>query len=288
MGFKCTACGTVYTIQHPHCGRCGSPYLAYTSDEEGSFFGEKSKTPPSSGNFNTKTTEKKGSNKNLILIVAALVVGYFAYQNWDSLSDKSTGKSSETKPVASEEITIDNTDAVMVEDVVLKEGFYEPEESGGEIVIRPGNKMFCGDTEGTYHIKGNKLLYTAKKTSGGIPIHDMEVSEFIVNGDILTATFSNGEKLNYKWVGEVTPLSSGIIASSALSTRLLTESDLYGKTKQQLRIMRNEIYARHGRKFKSQDLQDYFSAQDWYTPLYDEVKLNEVEKKNVAFIQRHE
>jgi len=47
MGYKCTACGMVYNIHLPHCGKCGSPFLAYTSEEEGSFWGEKSKTPPS-------------------------------------------------------------------------------------------------------------------------------------------------------------------------------------------------------------------------------------------------
>jgi hypothetical protein len=68
----------------------------------------------------------------------------------------------------------------------------------------------------------------------------------------------------------------------------LTESDLQGMSKQELRILRNEIYARHGRKFKSEDLQVYFSAQSWYQPLYDEVQLNSIEKKNVEFIQKHE
>jgi hypothetical protein len=74
------------------------------------------------------------------------------------------------------------------------------------------------------------------------------------------------------------------------STRLLTESDLQGLSKQELRILRNEIFARHGRKFKSEDLRDYFSTKDWYSPQYDEVThlLNTIEKKNVEFIQRHE
>ncbi len=35
---------------------------------------------------------------------------------------------------------------------------------------------------------------------------------------------------------------------------------------QQLRILRNEIYARHGRIFESRDLRDYFGARSWYHP----------------------
>ncbi|MCL2651690.1 MAG: YARHG domain-containing protein [Candidatus Azobacteroides sp.] len=78
--------------------------------------------------------------------------------------------------------------------------------------------------------------------------------------------------------------------SSSFSTQLLTENDLQGLSKQDLRILRNEIYARHGYIFKSQDLRDYFSAKDWYHPQYSDVSnlLNTTEKKNVTFIQRHE
>jgi len=78
--------------------------------------------------------------------------------------------------------------------------------------------------------------------------------------------------------------------SSALSTQLLTEDDIRSMSKQDLRILRNEIYARHGYIFKSKDLRDYFSAKDWYHPQYSDVSnlLNTIEKRNVAFIQRHE
>jgi hypothetical protein len=40
---------------------------------------------------------------------------------------------------------------------------------------------------------------------------------------------------------------------------------------QNLKIMRNEIYARHGYKFKTKDMADYFGALDWYVPQYDDV-----------------
>ena len=32
----------------------------------------------------------------------------------------------------------------------------------------------------------------------------------------------------------------------------------------QLRILRNAVYARHGRPFDSKDLKDYFSIRSWY------------------------
>ncbi|SCY80919.1 YARHG domain-containing protein [Lachnospiraceae bacterium XBB2008] len=40
-------------------------------------------------------------------------------------------------------------------------------------------------------------------------------------------------------------------------------------TDEELRLARNEIYARHGRRFNSEDLNDYFNSKSWYTPQYD-------------------
>ncbi len=71
----------------------------------------------------------------------------------------------------------------------------------------------------------------------------------------------------------------------------LTDADLRGLSKSQLRILRNTIYARHGRKFKSKDLQNYFNGFSWYTPRYDEISpssLSAVEKHNIQLIQRYE
>lgn len=74
------------------------------------------------------------------------------------------------------------------------------------------------------------------------------------------------------------------------SERLLTENDLAGMTKADLRVMRNEIMARHGYSFKSKDLKDCFESQSWYFPLFNNVGnyLSDIENENVKFIQAHE
>ena len=56
----------------------------------------------------------------------------------------------------------------------------------------------------------------------------------------------------------------GYIISDS-SIRELTDSDLSGLSKSKLRIARNEIYARHHRKFDSADLQIYFDKKSWYS-----------------------
>lgn len=69
--------------------------------------------------------------------------------------------------------------------------------------------------------------------------------------------------------------------------KLLTEEDLRYFTKDQLRIIRNTIYAYHGYIFKSQELIDYFNDEGWYTPRDDfkESDLNTYEKCNVEIIK---
>ena len=77
------------------------------------------------------------------------------------------------------------------------------------------------------------------------------------------------------------------------ANRKLKKSDLKGLSKEELRIARNEIYARHGRMFDDKKLQKYFDSQSWYDGTvpaseFSEDVLSSVEKKNVAFIRQFE
>jgi len=74
------------------------------------------------------------------------------------------------------------------------------------------------------------------------------------------------------------------------STRYLTASELRSMSKYELRIMRNEIFARHGYIFKTAEMRSYFNSQSWYTPLYDDVssKLSHIEKENINLIKSFE
>jgi len=52
-----------------------------------------------------------------------------------------------------------------------------------------------------------------------------------------------------------------------VSYRKLTDEELSIKTKQELRIMRNELFARYGHEFKKGgEMDKYFRKQDWYYP----------------------
>jgi|GEM_PF-3569174 len=61
-------------------------------------------------------------------------------------------------------------------------------------------------------------------------------------------------------------------------------------TLKQLRIKRNEVYARYGRAFKSADLQAHFGKQSWYTVRdgYSDALLTDNDRANVALIKSFE
>jgi hypothetical protein len=74
------------------------------------------------------------------------------------------------------------------------------------------------------------------------------------------------------------------------SSRYLTDRDLAGRTRWELKIMRNEIFARHGCRFQTEEMRRYFNEQEWYEPRYDEVssRLTEVEIANIELIKQYE
>ena len=81
-----------------------------------------------------------------------------------------------------------------------------------------------------------------------------------------------------------------------ISSRYIDESELYNYSAGQLRLIRNEIFALHGRIFRSQDLRDYFSQKSWYVPTYDPDNfdanmfdyLNDYEAANLKVILNYE
>ena len=70
----------------------------------------------------------------------------------------------------------------------------------------------------------------------------------------------------------------------------ITEADMAGWNQKTALLARNEIYARHGYVFQTQEIQNYFAAKSWYTPnsSYDGSGLNDVEKANVDTISAYE
>ena len=76
-----------------------------------------------------------------------------------------------------------------------------------------------------------------------------------------------------------------------LSTRYATYDDIRNYDSGQIRVLKNSIYARHGRKFKDANLRNYFNSLWWYRGWRNEVpsrELNKYEKANIQFLKRYE
>ena len=72
--------------------------------------------------------------------------------------------------------------------------------------------------------------------------------------------------------------------------RLVDEAMLKGLSLHELRLLRNEVYARRGRAFRTEWLSQYFYSQPWYDPRedYTEPELSDTEKQNIAIIVAYE
>ncbi len=83
------------------------------------------------------------------------------------------------------------------------------------------------------------------------------------------------------------------------SQRAVTDSDLAGLSLAELRIARNEIFARHGRQFKDSMLNQWFYSKTWYLNLPEKYSpadfdaivpspLSKLESDNASFIINYE
>jgi hypothetical protein len=74
------------------------------------------------------------------------------------------------------------------------------------------------------------------------------------------------------------------------STKLLDEEYVSNFRTEDLKMMRNEIYARHGYSFKNKEIRKIFDQYDWYFPVCVDVRdyLTDTEVKNIDLIYKYE
>src|SRR5215813_12876266 len=88
-----------------------------------------------------------------------------------------------------------------------------------------------------------------------------------------------------EWTGndeDRTPLED-----PSLLDKQLTVDQLSDFSRRDLRLVRNLIYARHGRPFKSDLLKGYFGTLEWYKPdpAYTDARLTAIDKRNINVIR---
>lgn len=138
-------------------------------------------------------------------------------------------------------------------------------------------------------IEGNKFY--SDKTNGEFVIYD-NGQEKIKGLKVLNSWSGLTENGEYE-IGtksySVTDYFSGKFTQASL--RQLSADELRKMPKSDLKIMRNEIFARYGFIFKSGGEMDlYFKKQEWYIAQHDNVDkfLTDLENGNVKLIQQIE
>jgi hypothetical protein len=71
-----------------------------------------------------------------------------------------------------------------------------------------------------------------------------------------------------------------------LAGQRVSASDMEGLSQVELRLLRNTVYARHGRIFAKPEVRRYFSSRSWYTPRpdYSDSDLTAADQANIRLI----
>ncbi len=146
---------------------------------------------------------------------------------------------------------------------------------GKRMTIKPVESNYSGYTN-CFEIDGETYCFAISGT--GINIYTAALDEECCDCDYYP------DKL---WVKLRADLNANQGRWLITNQKIVMERYLLRYTKSMLRLMRNEIYARHGYKFASADLTAYFSKMSWYKPVSDnsKVKLSDIEQLNVSLIK---
>lgn len=158
-------------------------------------------------------------------------------------------------------------------------GYYKGSD-GKQYFIDPNGNSCSGFAASSYSAKSymddEEWNYTVELTIGNQTF-------FPISGKLLDSNKRQIAKLSktYPTDRERYPFTA---------TQIVDPDDLLDVPAQELKIMRNEIYARHGYTFSTAAMKNHFSAQSWYkaTKTNVDADLSEIEKYNIQFIKSRE
>lgn len=148
--------------------------------------------------------------------------------------------------------------------------------SGDEFITGGKTLHFTLDPQGYYIMAmSDDKMYWWEPSTTGINIYHVKQGEFREEQGELWHKLKNVSPEG-RW--------------TFLSSQIVPANFMWRYPAGMVRIMRNEIYARHGYVFNSADLKEYFSKLPWYKPLNNNalVKLNAIETLNVDILKANE
>lgn len=314
-GNVCRRCGKPLEGEEKFCGSCGEPVFSGGNlRQEGS---------PWQGNeqnsWQQPTYQDKGENTKVValivgcaavIIIAALILFLFKDSLFGSGTDTEQPvtraaklESEETETLEESEVIEADIDAVRNKTSIISGKLYYTKNMDTPLVIlneplsvyadsTSGERVFMEAVSDIYlgeHrviTSDELLLYDNVEVdiSGTIWIDDNKV--------FIDVKKLYGEPRETESETEEKPESDDYILPES-NSRYLTDADVAGLSLKEINYAKNEIYARHGRKFDSKELRDYFNGKEWYTGKIDPKKFsdkvfNKYEKKNASFLSQKE
>ena len=278
---KCPQCGKQVSDKAARCPHCG---LDMTVPYQ----------PPQSQPQKTKETQKKSRKVWPIFAAIAGVVILVAIALWFFVFNDTKTNEPPVVEAARESIVFP-----------YKTSFTGTIGSQGSMYIDGyGGGTYTYDNNGTSLTRSIKI-----KSYDGATGHLL--IESYGNNGVYIGLFDGYTRNNNSYIGTFTNYKGGTV-----EFRLFTESesdyatysafeylmkkdassysytinDLSSLSPKELSYLRNQIYAKHGYVFKSQELNDYFSQFSWYhpDPSVTGRELNSTEKANAEFIKRYQ
>ncbi len=274
--------------------------------------------------MNTNSEDKQNkpkSNTALIVVLVIIVVllifgigGYFTWKYISGLLDNTQETTQETLEVKKHSQKIN-----VLENVLRYPNFLElDKETNTDTGSKLTMKMLTSDDVKTVYlyyeelILGNNWLENGKGlatdlTGGYFRIEekdfqaDINIKQLFSNTSIEISIYFENDDINFSHIKPDISINNtsntsinakmqnGFIFYDS-DTRIINENELYDLSHWELKVARNEIYARHGRKFVHKDLSCYFAQQTWYSidTNYQEGNLSKTEQKNIATILAYE
>ena len=178
--------------------------------------------------------------------------------------------------------------------------FGDSEAESDLVLFQVGDLLVAQIVAGDFNGDGTAYIRTFQNIENASISDDGEFSSLRHNGELVTYKGEKCLKVYNSWSGipgegeyEVGCFSYSIKQFypgdyPQASTQLLEKDDLMGFTKEQLQIMRNEIFARYGHIFRSGGkMETHFKTKDWYKPEHQSALpfLTPLEDRNIDLIK---
>lgn len=257
----CEKCGKPIEKGSAFCGNCGAKVAGMTPPAGAKKIqpAKKSVARPSAPHT---TQTKQGPSIALILVCFffMIVIGGGGFIGIKYFIDK---KDEAPQPTTAIAPTAETTTEVSTEtptEVVEEATEAAPSEDTTEYV-----DLLAQDTEATEATEAETEEYGGGTEAGEVPVDDEDY-------------FAKRER-DY-----ILPYSS---------ERIISPSELDGLTLEEIIWAKNEIYARHGRKFQDSGLQEYFNNKSWYYGYiepedFDNSVFSKIESENLDTIIERE